>query len=130
MYIVKKCRSCGKQLRFPVDKGKVKITCLCGESFIADPDDPVLFKNASFDLGNGRTQFSFGKYLNRRYLNLKIDEAVQALYDFRYRVQNFPLLPWRERFQVLGVLAVIILIIVIIILSMFHPYRGSNGSAL
>ncbi|MCU0846336.1 MAG: hypothetical protein MUD12_00430 [Spirochaetes bacterium] len=37
-------------LRFPIDKGKLRIKCRCGASFTADPDDPSLYRDSEFDI--------------------------------------------------------------------------------
>ena len=50
MHIIKPCPHCGIKLRFPIDSGVVKVRCRCGYSFLADPDDPQLYADATFDL--------------------------------------------------------------------------------
>ena len=50
MYLIKSCPSCGKRIRFPIDRGRIRVTCECGSTFLADPDDPSLYNDAAFDL--------------------------------------------------------------------------------
>ena len=50
MHIIKPCPVCGKKLRFPIEKGKIQVKCLCGYQFIADPDNPELYQHSTFDL--------------------------------------------------------------------------------
>ena len=52
MYLIKTCPTCKTRLRFPIDKGTIKVTCNCGYSFIANPDNTDIYKDASFDLSH------------------------------------------------------------------------------
>jgi hypothetical protein len=37
LFLVKECPSCGRGLRFPIDRGRIRVRCVCGHQFIADP---------------------------------------------------------------------------------------------
>lgn len=115
MHLIKNCPSCGKKLRFPLEKGKIRVSCTCGFSFIADPDDPALFKNSSFDLSDGKAKPGGQGFIDRVLGALESIEprkikanVIRALYDFKYRIQNFRLLPTREKLKVLAVIAAVI----------------------
>ena len=56
MYFIKNCPYCTKALRFPIDRGKILVRCGCGHSFVADPDDPLLYRDGRFDLGAERAE--------------------------------------------------------------------------
>ncbi len=102
MNLVKNCPACGRKLRFPIDRGKIRVRCVCGESFIADPDDTTLYKNASFDLarenrpGAGLSGI-FRKKISFKALSLLRDRLIERAYRIRYTLQNFPLLSARSQ---------------------------------
>lgn len=103
MFLIKLCPSCHAKLRFPLTKGKIRVTCVCGYSFTADPDDPALYRNAEFDLSekSHRTETP-GKHREfqfRRFFNF--DAVIKELYIFKYRMQNFRLLPASEQKRIL-----------------------------
>jgi uncharacterized protein YbaR (Trm112 family) len=61
------CPNCRVDLRFPLDKGVLNITCPnCNYSFRIDPDDPSLFKQGAFDLTKPAqfNPFQFNKSLS------------------------------------------------------------------
>ncbi len=96
MFIIKSCPSCGRKLRFPIDRGKIKISCSCGFSFTADPDSPELYKGAEFDL-NGRPAEKTSEKLSGKQ---KKEKIIQKLYQYRYDIQNFPLLPAKQKLKI------------------------------
>ncbi len=104
MYLIKQCPSCSRTLRFPIDKGKIRVKCLCGESFIANPDDSALYAGAKFDLENKKKNkyFSFALFFKKA-----LDVSIRKIYDFFYRVQNLPLLTGKERYKTIVVLIAI-----------------------
>jgi hypothetical protein len=53
MYFIHTCPSCGKKLRFPIDRGSIRVKCPCGYSFLANPDDPAMYRGGAFDLSAG-----------------------------------------------------------------------------
>ena len=102
MFLIKSCPKCKRKIRFPIDKGEIKVKCVCGYSFNVDPDDPETFKNGKFDLSNGRNRiFSLKgivEKLNNQFkkkLNLKF--MINKIYDAKYKLQNFKLLPGSEQ---------------------------------
>ncbi|HOW81127.1 MAG TPA: hypothetical protein PK573_01095 [Spirochaetota bacterium] len=124
MHLIKNCPACGKKIRFPLDKGKIRVKCSCGFDFIADPDDPSLFRESSFDLGRNAESEKPG--LIDRVLNSleSIDpaglknRAIRGLYDFKYSIQNFRLLPTGEKIKLLAIIAAIIAAGLLIILAL------------
>ncbi len=104
MYLIKPCPSCFRTLRFPIDQGKIRVKCICGESFIADPDDPALYAGAKFDLAAKKKKNNFSFALS---LTKALDVSIKKIYDFRYRVQNLPLLAGTERYKTIVVLIAI-----------------------
>ncbi|HNR88958.1 MAG TPA: hypothetical protein PKM65_11520 [Spirochaetota bacterium] len=129
MHIVKRCPACGKNLRFPVDKGKIRVTCVCGTAFTADPDDPRLFDGAAFDMGAQK------KPASRPAASVRVralgDAVIQGLYSFTYRVQNFRLLPTREKAQVLlVVVSVAALVAAVLIYFLVNPAPRPNSSVI
>jgi hypothetical protein len=96
MYYIKPCPSCGKKLRFPLDKGKLQIKCECGNSFLADPDDTQLFKTGYFDLSDKARPAWLGKIKNLNLKNL-ISKIITNLLEYKYSLQNFMLLTWKDQ---------------------------------
>jgi hypothetical protein len=111
MFLVKPCRSCGTQLRFPIDRGKIKVTCQCGKTFIADPDDPELFKNSTFDIPGKKKKQSIS--LAKQYRELK-KKVITSIYNFKYDIQNFPLLPTRNKLRVAGIMAALAAVLLLL----------------
>lgn len=51
MKYIRSCPNCRTDLRFPLDMGILIVTCPnCGFSFKVDPDDPLTYKEGTFDL--------------------------------------------------------------------------------
>lgn len=80
MYLIKQCPECGKPLRFPIDKGVIKVKCICGNSFFADPDKPDLYKNAQFDLSSKRNKIQFTTKL--KYFILELPNISKKFWRF------------------------------------------------
>lgn len=122
MYLIKKCPACGKKLRFPIDRGKIRVACSCGESFIADPDDTSLYAGAAFDLDPGiRRDRAWGIEAAGARLKQQVkkflDAAIRAAYETRYRLQNFSLLPSADQRKI--VIALVLLVAVLFLLGYF-----------
>ena len=127
MYLIKSCPSCGKRIRFPIDRGRIRVTCECGSTFLADPDDPSLYNDAAFDLqgaaaGKGRGS-SYDRILSKlkeRYKNVQVKDIssriINRLYDYKYKIQNFRILPTTEQKKIIIVLLIISLVLGVIIL--------------
>lgn len=130
MFFILPCSTCGKKLRFPLDKGKIRVTCTCGNSFIADPDDTELYKRGSFDVGEGKKKASlfqrtFSSAENFSFQSL-VDSAIKKLIDFKYRIQNFRLLPASEQKKLL--IRLLLAALVAGLLLFFFIIGGRNPS--
>lgn len=116
MYLIKPCPACKQKLRFPIDKGKIRIRCSCGNAFIVDPDDPAIYSQASFDLKARERAGLFSLIGTLR--NYSFREAgitlINRMLDLMYRIQNFKLLPDSERRRMMLLFAVIFIIFLII----------------
>lgn len=86
------------------------MSCPCGSSFIADPDDPSLYRGATFDLQERKKKASAS---GTKRIRAMADSAIKALYDFWYRVQNIPLMTGRERYKTIAMLAMFLALILI-----------------
>lgn len=121
MHFVRTCPSCNQKLRFPIDKGKIRVTCRCGYSFIADPDDPALYKQGYFDLSTqpGKTSRLLPR-LRAALASVRLRDlgprAINTTLGIFYKLQNFRLLPAREQRRILFVVALAILAIIAIVL--------------
>ncbi|HSV96000.1 MAG TPA: hypothetical protein VLM75_03590 [Spirochaetota bacterium] len=119
MFLIKTCPSCGKRLRFPIDKGTIRVRCACGHGFIADPDNPALYTNARFDVkhgkrGKGAASSRFRDFFGRMYIG-KIREAIIiGLLSIKYKLQNFRLLPVVEQRRITAIVVIILLAIVLL----------------
>ena len=103
--LIKNCPKCGRQLRFPIDKGIIKVKCPCGYSFTADPDNTGIYKNARFDLNSARPQ---------RKPPLK-ERAIRGIWQYKYNLQNIRLLTGKTRRNTLIVTVCVILFFLLII---------------
>ena len=117
MHIIKNCTACSKRLRFPIDRGIIRVRCACGNEFIADPDKPGLYENSQFDLSTNKAAL---KGDARRFINnLKLDELypkiINKLYGFKYKLQNFKLLPSSEQKKIIIPLLLIFFILAAVI---------------
>ncbi len=119
MFLIKACPACNEPVRFPIDKGKIKITCKCSHSFVIDPDDPTLYENASFDLKynqknrrSSRNKFSFNQLINN---------SIRKILQQKYDLQNFKLLPNKRKVEIVVqyLFMLTIVIAAILILSKF-----------
>jgi len=113
MHIIKPCPNCGIKLRFPIDSGVVKVRCRCGYSFLADPDDPQLYADATFDL-------SLKKKL-KTGLSPKsiVKKIIETMYSYWYTLGNFKLLPTRDKIKVIAIVIALIILIVLIVYYIF-----------
>ncbi len=87
-------------VRFPIDRGAIRVTCACGNSFLADPDDTALYEGARFDLASpGPKKKRSNNMPPGKTLRTLVDRGVRRGYDLAYRFQNFFLLPTREQIK-------------------------------
>lgn len=117
-YIVD-CPSCGRKIRFPLDKGRIKIFCTCGYNTVIDPDDTSLYKSGNFDLKpeNNKQRPTAGFFESIASLLDKCtwNNFINALLEVKYKLQNIRHLPDRERMSIVAVAAGIILMIIAVI---------------
>ncbi|HNW27597.1 MAG TPA: hypothetical protein PKN50_03890 [Spirochaetota bacterium] len=108
MYLIKTCPTCKTRLRFPIDKGTIKVTCNCGYSFIANPDNTDIYKDASFDLSHTTGTLKKMTPLRNAINSVQFDQIIPSLInkflDLKYKIQNFRLLPDAEKKKILVVL--------------------------
>lgn len=113
MHIIKPCPHCGIKLRFPINAGKVKVRCRCGYSFLADPDDPRIYADATFDLSLKKKPRTV---LTRTSI---VKTIIETMYSYWYTLGNFTLLPTKDKIKVIAVAAGIIVLIVLIVYCVF-----------
>jgi len=119
MYLIKNCPSCQRPLRFPIDRGTIKVHCKCGYEFTADPDDSRLYDNARFDVAyrkNTKKKAKREKDISRMYADIK-RKVITSILKAKYTVQNFKLLPAKQQQRV--VLAGLIVLAIIILAGFF-----------
>ena len=121
MYLIRICPDCGKKLRFPIDRGIIKVKCPCGYSFTADPDDTSIYKNAEFDL-KGKTKKPAEKKQNTAGLKTKL---ILAILQYKYNLQNFKLLTWQSRKKVIFT-TIIILFVVLAVIFLIAALQSGN----
>lgn len=114
------CPGCGKSLRFPLDKGKIKIRCGCGYEAVIDPDDTSLYKKGRFDLKPGEVPKNKKRKPVKQTGSLfDKDMIIRKLYDFRYSIQNFKHKPDREKYRILLLLLIPFLLLIFILYAFF-----------
>lgn len=123
MHIIKPCPACGIKLRFPIDTGTVKVRCRCGYSFLANPDDPRLYGDATFDLALNKMPKK----------TLTIDSIkkliIEKMYSYWYTIGNFKLLPTKDKIRVIVIILAIVLLSLVILYYLFfsHSQPPENG---
>jgi hypothetical protein len=109
MKYIKACPVCGRMLRFPIDRGIIKVSCQCGSDMIIDPDNTELY--LAGDKKPGKTE-NFKKSF-RKKVNFK--KIVNSLLEFKYKVQNISLMPDRDRNRLLLSLFTLILLLIFLL---------------
>ncbi len=135
MFFILPCSTCGKKLRFPLDRGKIRVTCTCGASFIADPDDPALYKRGSFDVSGIERKTSIYHKMRSSLTGMSMRDMREAFIkraiDYRYRLQNFRLLPAAEQKKILIRLLLIVMVISLLLFFFIASRRtGSVGGTI
>ena len=100
MKYIKTCPDCGQKIRFPLDKGKIKVKCSCGYNLLVNPDETTLYNEGKFDLSADQKQNSISglKALsNRLKKKLNKKDVVNYLLDIKYGIQNMRHLPKARR---------------------------------
>ncbi len=121
MHLIKSCPACGSKLRFPIDKGTIRVKCRCGMSFMADPDNPGLYRGAEFDLSYGvRGRSAALRSLDSAMEKLRPGRIIPSLINralkIKYDLQNFRLLPSSRRHQI------IIFSLILLFILLFSGY--------
>ena len=111
-YIVD-CPSCGRKIRFPLDKGRIKVFCTCGYNTLIDPDDTALYKSGKFDIKPesvkpGLTE-NFSASISSLLDNFTWSNFVNRLLEVKYKLQNFRYLPDKERNRIVFLIIAVIL---------------------
>jgi len=136
MHLVKRCTVCKNLLRFPIDKNEIRVRCSCGYSFVADPDDPELYKNAQFDLSINKDEISsrgFISNLNKWVEGIDLKKiyttGINKLFNLKYKIQNFKHLPTSEqrRFLLLFIFFISTLLLLIYLMTKVFLFLGKNG---
>ncbi len=119
MYLIKGCAVCGRKLRFPIDHGKIRVSCPCGNSFTADPDDPALYVDARFDMHpdkdtKPRKSDSFRRSVSRFFDDFPAN-LVSFMLRIKYKVQNFRILPSSEQRKMIILAAILVLLVGVLV---------------
>lgn len=92
--------------------------CACGYSFLADPDNPQLYKNSRFDLNYKRVKKRI-RNKEGSFIPGIISIFINRLINFKYKLQNFRLLPSAEQNKIITIIGLIVIILLIISLIYF-----------
>ncbi len=119
MYLVKGCPVCGRKLRFPIDRGKIRVACPCGSSFTVDPDDPALYANARFDIrpdkDTGTPVFDSVRRSISRFFDEFPANIIRSMLRIKYKAQNFRILPSSEQKKMVILAAILILLVAVLV---------------
>jgi len=131
MHLIKACPSCKKKLRFPIDKGTIKIRCSCGYSFIADPDDTGIYKDATFDLGGPkRRRFAWAPFI-RFFKGLKPGRIIPGIINnglkLKYKIQNYRFLPDDEKRKLILIMGIIVAVIAGLIAVLYFIFNALSS---
>ena len=116
MKYIKQCPDCGKKIRFPLDRGRIRVFCSCGYNTIIDPDDTTLYESGSFDLKSENSQSSIvgsiNSLLSGLFKNLSWKKFINNILEVKYRIQNIRHLPDSERNKIITAVVLVILLII------------------
>lgn len=123
MYLIKICPNCKTKLRFPIDKGKIKVKCACGYSFIADPDNTGIYQDASFDLSHSTCGLKKLSPFRTALAGIKFDHFIPAVItktlEIKYKIQNFRLLPDSDKKRIIRTALIIFIVSICIFVSIY-----------
>lgn len=130
MYLIKTCPACKTRLRFPIDKGIIRVRCSCGYSFIADPDDTGIYNNASFDLSHSSPDLKKMSPLKSAIRSIKFEQIIPFIItgalNIKYKILNFRLLPDAEKKKIILTILLICAGIAIVLMIMFLLARDAG----
>jgi len=126
MKFIKACPACGKMLRFPIDRGVIKVSCQCGHTLIINPDDRELYKDGKFDLRNNGTDsrnkglvYFFKSLSSRIRKKISYRNFINSLLELKYKLQNLSLMPDAERNRLIltfvSIIALLIFLLYLIV---------------
>ena len=122
MYFIKPCPSCGRKLRFPIDRGVINVKCPCGYSFIADPDNTEIYREGAFDLQGAKKTGKYSKGIRNRMTGLSLEkiktDLIESLLNYKYDLQNFRLMSDEKRKGLIIKTAIIVIIILLAVYFM------------
>jgi hypothetical protein len=129
MYLIKVCPECKTKIRFPIDKGTIRVKCTCGYNFIANPDDTGIYRDASFDLSHTTPGLKKMTPLRRWIGDIQVRGFVPFLItgalNLKYKIQNFHLLPAAEKKKIILAFLFIGAGIIGLIVTIYILTRGS-----
>lgn len=123
MHIIKACPACGRKLRFPIDKGIISVKCLCGHSFVIDPDDTSIYQDASFDIGINREAKRAAAGTGFSYAEIK-GKLIRSLLQYKYDLQNIFVLSGKKRIKVICIACLILAAAALLIRGCFAQNQG------
>ena len=115
MKYIKACPVCGRMLRFPIDKGIIKVSCQCGSDMIIDPDNTELYKDGKFDLASDSKKRQNKNFIKSFTNKINFRKIINSLLELKYKLQNISLMPDRERNRALLYLFFIIIILIFLL---------------
>jgi hypothetical protein len=123
MYLIKICPECKAKIRFPIDKGTIRVKCSCGHSFIANPDDTGIYQDASFDLSHtapGLKKMSpLHKWIGDIRVKGLMPVVITGVLNLKYKIQNFRLLPGRDKKKIIVALLITVAGVIGLIIAIF-----------
>ncbi|NBU97260.1 MAG: hypothetical protein EBS19_03415, partial [Spirochaetia bacterium] len=81
MKYIRSCENCYREIRFPIDKGTLFVTCpYCNNSFKVNPDDPILYSKGRFDLVKSNQshpeEFFFGRNFDSAFKTTEKSKSI------------------------------------------------------
>jgi hypothetical protein len=129
MYLIKVCPECKMKIRFPIDKGTIRVKCSCGYSFIANPDDTGMYRDASFDLSHTtpglKKMTLFRRWIGGIRVRGLFPSLITGAMNLKYKIQNFHLLPDMEKKKIILIFLFISAGIIGLIVTIYFLTHGS-----
>jgi len=132
MYLIKICPECKTKILFPIDKGTIRVKCTCGHSFIANPDDTGIYRDASFDLSHTAPGLKKLSPLHQWIGDIRVKGLfpfiITGALNLKYKIQNFRLLPGEEKKKIILTVLFICAVIAGLVITIFLVMRLSGTS--
>ena len=103
MKYIRSCENCYREIRFPIDKGTLFVTCpYCNNSFKVNPDDPILYSKGRFDLVKSNQshpeEFFFGRNFDSAFKTTEKSKSIISHQKEQKKLQKIQIIVFRYNY--------------------------------